>query len=133
MLWDCLPGPSNGGLFFDVEEDKNHPGHYRTLLDLIATVDTLKIKPDGMFKEVVRCKEKNCKCSFKSAEDGRRHLRLCHDIVSAANPLGNVCKWKIDGVVCGQSFEKYWDLTKHKRKEGHMKSKVTQKKRQRGS
>ena len=35
------------------------------------------------------------------------------------NPLGYTCNWLIDGVRCGQVFQKKWDLTKHKNTLGH--------------
>ena len=54
-FWQALPKKDSGGLFFDCEPDLSHPGHYRTLLDLVSNVDKLKIKPDGMFPEVLRC------------------------------------------------------------------------------
>ena len=63
-LWSCLPLRSAGGLFFDCVEDEKNPGHYKTLLDLLGDMKTLKISPDGMFADTIRCKVnivgKNC-------------------------------------------------------------------------
>ena len=55
QLWNCLPKKSSGGLFFYCEPDKDNPGHYRTLLDLLKDGAGIKINPDGMFNGYNRC------------------------------------------------------------------------------
>ena len=55
QLWSCLPKKSSGGLFFDCEVDKESPGRYRTLLDLLKDGVKIKINPDGMFDGYSRC------------------------------------------------------------------------------
>ena len=118
-MWSCLPPKSSGGLFFDCQEDPSNPGHNKSLLDLLKEIQTLKISPDGQYEGVVKCKEKNCLCSFKSDTDADRHCRLAHGDQSKKN-LSHVCRFKIDGKICGAVFEKKWDLTKHKNKEKHV-------------
>ena len=54
-LWRSLPQKNSGGLFYDFEPDTDNPGHYKTLLQLIKNADEIVIKPDSMFKEVLRC------------------------------------------------------------------------------
>ena len=119
-FWSCLPQKSSGGLFFDCEEDPNRPGHNRTLLDLLKNIKTVKIAPDGQLEGVTRCKEKRCFCTFKSVADAERHCRMVHGEASKKN-LSHVCRFKVNGVPCGIVFDKKWDLTKHKNKEGHVK------------
>ena len=124
-LWETLPKKSSGGLFYDVEEDPLFPGHYTTLLQDVKNVYDIKIKPDNMFKndeKFQRSEEKNCFCTFKSDEDGRRHMRLAHD--SKFKSKANVCKWLINGTPCGESFETPWRLQQHKTDKGHKKTRV---------
>jgi len=120
-FWSCLPKKQQGGLFFDCEEDSLQPGHYRTLLDLLGDISELSIKPDGQFSEIKRCQEKDCLYSFKSLQDSQRHHRIAH---GTTGPKVNehVCKFKIDGSVCGQVFTTKWNLTKHKNTSGHKMS-----------
>ena len=84
-LWSALPHTRSGGLFFDCEPDVGNPGHYRTLLDLVKNVDTVRIKLDGMFDDVQYCDVSNCMVTFKSNADAQRHARLCHDKVELTN------------------------------------------------
>ena len=123
-LWDTIPNKTSGGLFYDVRDDEELPGHFSTLLQDISKVN-IKIEPDNKFKndeKFQRCKELNCFCSFKSDEDGRRHMRLAHD--AKFNPLKNVCKFLINGVPCGESFETYWKLQQHKIQMCHKQTRV---------
>ena len=53
QLWSCLPKKSSGGLFFDCEVDKENPGHFRTLLDLLKDGEKIKINPDGILLDLV--------------------------------------------------------------------------------
>ena len=125
-LWSCLPPKSSGALFFDCEEDPNNLGHNRTLLDLLKDIKTLKIIPDGQYEGFMRCKEKGCLCSFKSDADADRHCRIAHGEASKKN-ISHVCRFKVDGVPCGAVYDKKWDLTKHKNKEGHVKRQARKK------
>jgi len=119
-LWSVLPSKKSGGLFYDCEPDPNKPGHYRTLLDLVSNVNNIKIKPDGEFADVERCKEKNCLVSFKSKADANRHYRLFHDLESSANPNGYKCNFKMsNGEICATVYQTQWLLVKHKQATGH--------------
>ena len=63
--------------------------------------------------------EKKCFWTFKSGADAERHMRIAHD--KKTNPLGFTCNHLVDGIKCGQWFEKQYDLTKHKNTLGHKK------------
>lgn len=119
-FWKSLLPRSHGGLVFDVEVDDERPDHYKTFLQMRSNRGP--IQADGMFDDINRCKEKNCFWTFKSSADATRHMRIAHD--SNSNPLGYTCNWLIDGVRCGQVFQKKWDLTKHKNTLGHKKTTV---------
>ena len=130
QFWNSMPKSSSGGLFYDVDDDPAKEGHYTTLLQDIEMVKNIKIKPDGKFLEVERCEEKMCLCSFKSGEDGKRHMRMAHN--SKVNPMRNVCKFIINGTPCGESFESYWKLQRHKTATGHKQTRGARGSIQRG-
>jgi len=120
-MQDALPSRKSGALFYDCIPDPERPNHYQTLLKMMSEVKSLKITPDAMFPDVKRCQESNCLYSFKSQADADRHQRLAHGTNNKPNhPAGFVCKFKINGQVCGQSFDSYWFLTKHKKANGHI-------------
>jgi len=123
QFWSCLPNKKKGGLFFDCEEDTQHPGHYRTLLDLLEDISEVTIKPDGQFTEVKRCEVRGCLYSFKSDQDAQRHCRLAHGILGP-KVQDHICRWKVEGVACGQVFTTKWKLTKHKNSSGHKKKRL---------
>ena len=54
QLWEKLPAPGSGGLFYDVEPDEQFSGHYKTLLNMMFE-ENLKVVPDGQFEDVKRC------------------------------------------------------------------------------
>ena len=107
-------------------EDPDKPGHNKTLLDLLKEVKTIKINPDSQFEDIQRCKEKGCMYTIKSEADAERHCRIAHSEASKKN-MSHVCRFKVSGVICGAVFDKKWNLTKHKNKEGHVK-RLTRKK-----
>ena len=55
QLMDAIPSKKSGAMFYDCIPDPERPGHYKTFIDLLKSVKTLKITPDGMFPDAVRC------------------------------------------------------------------------------
>ena len=55
QLWEKLPAPEAGGLFYDVLPDDENPGHFKTLLQMMFGEDS-KVKPDWLLEDVKRCK-----------------------------------------------------------------------------
>ena len=52
-LWRDLPARKLGGLFFDVQEDPEFPGHNKSLLKMIKEMPN--IVPDGDIPDIKRC------------------------------------------------------------------------------
>ena len=55
-LVKAIPSKESGSLFYDCIPDPSRPGHYMTFLDMLKQVNTVKITPDGMIPDAVRCK-----------------------------------------------------------------------------
>ena len=58
-FWKDLPSRSLGGLFWDLEPDTDHPGHFKTFLSLVAQKS--QVVPDGQLQSVQRCQVKKKK------------------------------------------------------------------------
>jgi len=129
QLMDAIPSKKSGAMFYDCIPDPQRPGHYMTFIDLLKSVKTLKITPDGMFPDAVRCQESHCFTTFKSNADAIRHHRLAHDKPQPTHPDGHVCRFKVNGgVACGQAFDSYHRLQKHKTATGHKVPRMSKKK-----
>ena len=64
--------------------------------------------------------EKSCLYVFKSQADIERHMAIIHGAEGhLLNPFGYLCKFEVDGKICGQVFKTPYYLGKHKKQENH--------------
>ena len=90
-----------------------------TFLQLIK--DKPKIVPDGDIGDAERCKVEGCLYVFKSKADSVRHMKLIHKKRGReAHPMGFTCNFKVNGTVCGEKFDTYHYLSRHKNESGHI-------------
>ena len=71
-LWRDLPARNLGGLFFDVQEDPEFPGHNKTLLKMIKEMPN--IEPDGDIPDIKRCQVIKFVLAFCKS-DGKTYSR----------------------------------------------------------
>ena len=89
-----LPAKTAGGLFFDPVPDENHPGHFKTFLEVMK--DKLKVVPDEQLEDVKKCNVDKCLNVFKNHTDAERHNRIFH-----ADPRLRKRIAEMFGYVCG--------------------------------
>jgi len=113
---------SGGALFWDLKEDSNNEGHFRTLLETLTLND--QFKPDSCVPlPFQRCKEKNCSFSFTSTAEAERHLKHDHGFVAkdANAPAGYTCGFKLENEThCTEWFAKKNQRDVHKKASGHV-------------
>ena len=62
----------NGALFWDISEDPDNQGHYKTLLQTLK--EKKKFSPDAYIQnEFGRCRFQSCSFTFKSTVEAERH------------------------------------------------------------
>ena len=101
------------GFFYDNGSEKDRPGHFRTLLDMIQNINTL-IVPDGTYDRIIHYPEIWCFTVCKGDADREldRQLATYNPTSKGNNPVLNIiCQHKTKGGIYGLSFNT-WGLLK---------------------